>query len=128
MICVKMHETANETTQPCKPKTDAPSGLVYCLVSVGGGCEIRTREGLPPTRFPTMLTFVHDRPPPSVNSADACLGAAREQSRTEVNETTFETSPSCRACRACGACRDAGAGAAWPGGLRVRARCRANSA
>ena len=36
----------------------------------GGGCEIRTREGLPPTRFPTMLTSVHQGSPPSVTWAD----------------------------------------------------------
>jgi hypothetical protein len=35
-----------------------------------GGCEIRTREGLPPTRFPTMLASVHRRPPPYVSWAD----------------------------------------------------------
>src|SRR5947207_9386542 len=29
-------------------------GLMYCLVRGGGGCEIRTREGLPPTRFPSV--------------------------------------------------------------------------
>src|SRR5262249_14315302 len=39
----------------------------------GGGCEIRTREGLPRTRFPTMLASVHRRPPPSVSWAD-CEG------------------------------------------------------
>ncbi len=36
----------------------------------GGGCEIRTREGLHPTRFPTMLTSVHQGSPPSVTWAD----------------------------------------------------------
>jgi hypothetical protein len=35
-----------------------------------GGCEIRTREGLPPTRFPTMHTSVHRRTPPSGTWAD----------------------------------------------------------
>jgi hypothetical protein len=58
-----------------------------------GGCEIRTREGLPPTRFPTMLTFVHDRPPPSASCANTIAVAAGERSRTHVNETTFETRP-----------------------------------
>src|SRR5215831_3891446 len=46
----------------------------------GGGCEIRTREGLPPTRFPSVRLSVHARPGPSVTwddrneraSADAC--------------------------------------------------------
>jgi len=32
----------------------------------GGGCEIRTREGLPPTRFPTM----HPRSPASATIRD----------------------------------------------------------
>src|SRR5262249_34265360 len=36
----------------------------------GGGWEIRTPEGLPPTRFPTMLTRVHRCPPPSATCAD----------------------------------------------------------
>ncbi len=36
----------------------------------GGGCEIRTREGLPPTRFPTMLACVHQSSPPSVTWTD----------------------------------------------------------
>src|SRR5229473_8609601 len=75
----------------------------YCLVRDGGGCEIRTREGLPPTRFPTMLTGVHRWPPKSATCADAPRAAVGERSRTEVNETTFETSPSCRSCRGAGA-------------------------
>ena len=37
----------------------------------GGGCEIRTREGLPPTRFPTMLPLVHGGPRQYVTSHDA---------------------------------------------------------
>src|SRR5438876_11996328 len=50
----------------------------------GGGCEIRTREGLPPTRFPTMLTGVHRGPPPSATWADRdgwVLADAREPRR-----------------------------------------------
>jgi hypothetical protein len=50
----------------------------------GGGCEIRTREGLPPTRFPTMLASVHRGPGPSGTWAD-CDGwvsaDARESGR-----------------------------------------------
>ncbi len=42
------------------------TGLMYCLVRGGGGCEIRTREGLPPTRFPSVRPDVRDRPGPSV--------------------------------------------------------------
>ena len=33
----------------------------------GGGCEIRTREGLPPTRFPNVRLSVHAMPWPSVS-------------------------------------------------------------
>jgi hypothetical protein len=64
----------------------------------GGGCEIRTREGLPPTRFPTMRTGVHQWPPPSVTCLDMTGAAGGERCRTEVNETETETRPSARAC------------------------------
>ena len=37
----------------------ARQALTFSLVAGGGGCGIRTREGLHPTRFPTMLTGVH---------------------------------------------------------------------
>jgi hypothetical protein len=57
----------------------------------GGGCEIRTREGLPPTRFPTMLARVHRRPPPSANCANTIWVNIGERSRTGVNETETET-------------------------------------
>jgi hypothetical protein len=53
----------------------------------GGGCKIRTREGLPPTRFPTMLTGVHLRSPPSVTCPDACGPTPCERCRTSVSET-----------------------------------------
>ncbi len=56
-----------------------------------GGCEIRTREGLPPTRFPTMLTSVHQGPPPSVTCLNMTGAVAGERRRTEVNETETET-------------------------------------
>ena len=57
----------------------------------GGGCEIRTREGLHPTRFPTMLTGVHQWPPLSVTCPDMTGAIAGERRRTEVNETETET-------------------------------------
>src|SRR5437667_232383 len=57
----------------------------------GGGCEIRTREGLPPTRFPTMLARVHRRPPPSATSPNTTRVNIGERSRTGVNETETET-------------------------------------
>src|SRR5690348_10887617 len=44
-----------------------------------GGCEIRTREGLPPTRFPTMLASVHRRPSPSVACANTIRVTASER-------------------------------------------------
>ncbi len=57
----------------------------------GGGCEIRTREGLPPTRFPTMLNVVHDRPPPFATCTNTIRVTAGERSRTGVNESKTET-------------------------------------
>ena len=68
-----------------------------------GGCEIRTREGLHPTRFPTMLTGVHQWPPLSVTWPDVTGAIAAERRRTAVNETETETRPSARAC--CGVAR-----------------------
>jgi hypothetical protein len=56
-----------------------------------GGCEIRTREGLHPTRFPTMRTSVHRGPPPSVTSPNTTGTVAGEWPRTGVNETETET-------------------------------------
>ena len=60
----------------------------------GGGCEIRTREGLHPTRFPTMLTGVHQWPQPSVTCPNLTTAVAGERHRTGVNETQTETRPS----------------------------------
>jgi hypothetical protein len=57
----------------------------------GGGWEIRTPEGLPPTRFPTMLASVHQCSPPSVTCQNATGAAAGERCRTGVNETETET-------------------------------------
>jgi NAD(P)-dependent dehydrogenase (short-subunit alcohol dehydrogenase family) len=65
-----------------------------CHVVAGqrsGGREIRTPEGLPPTRFPTMLASVHRRPPPSANCTTTIRANTGERSRTEVNETETET-------------------------------------
>src|SRR5215469_8750995 len=67
----------------------------------GGGCEIRTREGVHPTRFPTMLAAVHHWPPPFMACADARRVAAGEWSWTGVNEPRNEPTPR---------------RAAWPGG------------
>src|SRR6516162_6235366 len=67
------------------------TGLTYRLVRDGGGCEIRTREGLPPTRFPTMLARVHRRPPPFANCANTIRANTGERPRTGVNETETET-------------------------------------
>ena len=59
----------------------------------GGGCEIRTREGLPPTRFPTMLASVHHWPPPFATYADVSRVAGGERPRTGVNEPRTEPRP-----------------------------------
>ena len=69
------------------------TGLMYCLVRGGGGCEIRTREGLPPTRFPTMLTSVHRRPPQSANCANTIRVSTGERPRTGMNETKLSPGP-----------------------------------
>ena len=58
----------------------------------GGGREIRTREGLPPTRFPTLLTSVQRRPPPSVACPNTIWATAGERCRTGMNETKTEPS------------------------------------
>ena len=63
------------------------TGLMYCLVRGGGGCEIRTREGLPPTRFPSVRPSVHRRPCPSVTWDDRdrwALADAREFQRMRL--------------------------------------------
>src|SRR2546427_11981490 len=64
--------------------------LRVAAVQRGGGCEIRTREGLPPTRLPTMLTGVHRRSPPSPNCANGIWLNIGEQLRTGMNETKNE--------------------------------------
>ncbi len=56
----------------------------------GGGCEIRTREGLPPTRFPTLRACVHHRPRPSVTCTNAVTAAASERHWTQANEPRTE--------------------------------------
>jgi hypothetical protein len=59
----------------------------------GGGCEIRTREGLPPTRFPTRSAAIRRVPLPSVSCADSFWAAVGERLRTGVNETRSEPRP-----------------------------------
>src|SRR5215469_14263273 len=89
MICEK-NETRNETTRSTgSGRAHDPSGVF--AGQRGGGCEIRTREGLPPTRFPTMLASVHHSPPPSVTCPNTTWVAAGERLRTGVNETETET-------------------------------------
>jgi hypothetical protein len=58
----------------------------------GGGCEIRTSEGLPPTRFPTLLASVHQCPPPFMASADRFRVACGELPWTGANEPGTEPS------------------------------------
>src|SRR5258707_9786429 len=55
-----------------------------------GGCGIRTREGLPPTRFPTLLT---PGSPPSANCANAVAAVAGGRVRTAVNEPQTNPKP-----------------------------------
>jgi len=62
----RMNRTKNETAQLRRPGRTHDPGLVYCLVRGGGGCGIRTREGLHPTRFPSVGLSVRDRPGTSV--------------------------------------------------------------
>src|SRR5262249_45228075 len=57
----------------------------------GGGCEIRTREGLHPPRFPTMRISVHHSPPPSATCPNTTGTVAGERRRTGVNEIKTET-------------------------------------
>jgi hypothetical protein len=49
--------------------------------------------GTIPTRFPTMLTSVHRRPPPSANCANAIRVNIGERSRTPMGETKTEPRP-----------------------------------
>ena len=89
---------ANETSGPRNASPPAPPIGVF-PGQRGGGCEIRTREGLPPTRFPTMLTSVHRRPPPSVACANTSRVTAGERCRTGMNETKTEPRPASAASR-----------------------------
>ena len=45
-------------------------GVHIAASHVSGGCEIRTREGLPPTRFPSVRLSVRDGSGPSVTWDD----------------------------------------------------------
>jgi hypothetical protein len=64
-----------------------------------GGCEqavvgeVGPRKELQPARFPTMLTGVHRRPPPSAACANTLKVTTSEQRRTGVNETKTEPRP-----------------------------------
>ena len=83
---------SNEPTGPRHDRVLAASTGVLAGQR-GAGCEIRTREGLPPTRFPTMLASVHRRPPPSANCANTIRVATGERRRTGMNETKTEPRP-----------------------------------
>jgi hypothetical protein len=86
-------------------------------VSGGGGCEIRTREGLHPTRFPTLLTSVHAGLRPYVTSHDALRAHAGGRSWTGANETQTEPRPRGRYWRASGSQRG-GRQRGWSRNLR----------
>src|SRR5258707_15112074 len=55
-----------------------------------GGCGIRTREGLPPTRFPTLLT---PGSPPSANCANAVSAVARRGFRPDRKKPQTDPKP-----------------------------------
>src|SRR2546427_12591962 len=93
--------------------------LRVAAVQRGGGCEIRTREGLPPTRLPTMLTGVHRRSPPSPNCANGIWLDIGEQLRTGMNETKNEAMLAASAFPS-PAAGGAGLGAVAGAGARVR--------
>ena len=57
----------------------------------GGGCGIRTREGVNPTRFPTLGPVVLSRPRRSGVSAYELLATLDGRRRTVANETGTET-------------------------------------
>jgi hypothetical protein len=88
--------------------------IYVCAGQRGGGCEIRTREGLPPTRFPTMLAGVHRGPPPSVTCPNMIGAVAGERRRTEVNETETETAGQAARCGAARLRSDAPGGPGMP--------------
>src|SRR5690348_3848035 len=69
-ICVERMRLQMRLRSLASPGRMHDLGLRIAWSEGGGGCEIRTREGLPPTRFPTMLASVHRRPPPYVSWAD----------------------------------------------------------
>ena len=56
-----------------------------------GGCEIRTREALPPTRFPSLHPGVHQGPAPSVTCTAGLPLVRRGRRWTLANETGTET-------------------------------------
>jgi hypothetical protein len=84
-------ETENETRcGSCAARERNPSASSQ--VSTAEDARFRTREGLPPTRFPTMLAGVHQGSPLSVTWADRNGWVSADTPRTQTNETTFETS------------------------------------
>ena len=91
-------ETENDTSAVGCSAARGHDPSASSQVSGGGGCEIRTREGLPPTRFPTLLHGVHRRPPPSANCANTIRVDAGERSRTGMNEPKTEPRPGAKAC------------------------------
>src|ERR1700730_18370155 len=66
----------------------------YCLLRGGGGCEIRTREGLPPTRFPSLWACVRLRLPTSAASNSVVGRWPLDGAETRANETRTETGQS----------------------------------
>ena len=64
--------TRTETS--IRPRWQAATGSPRVLPDQrGGGCEIRTREALPPTRFPSLRLGVRLRSPISVTCDGGCF-------------------------------------------------------
>jgi hypothetical protein len=61
-------ETKTETTAAKTPLGPVRSGRHFLVLTSGGGCGIRTREGLHPTRFPSLSKTVQGRPVWSVQA------------------------------------------------------------
>ena len=67
------NETKTETTFASPPPLSARSGRRFVSLTSGGGCGIRTREGVNPTRFPNPQIEVHADPQASVYAWEAII-------------------------------------------------------
>ena len=67
-------------------------GLCIAWSEMAEDARFELARGCPPTRFPTMLTSVHQGSPPSVTWPDRNWWGLGGRPRTQANETIFETS------------------------------------